>query len=137
MFRPLSACLRSGMENKRSPRAWHPLEYAHVFLWLVKDMSWAQGWKTLGSVMVFPTLMVAFWITWSQRHYWITLVHNLAISLWILSNSIWMLGEMFDREDMLKPYSTIGFGLGLLVLLAGYLRIAWQKWGAGKFDSGA
>jgi hypothetical protein len=110
------------MENKeprKEERDWHPLEYAHVFLWLVKDMCWVQDWTILGSAMVVPTVSVAYIITWHQRHKTSNLVHNLAISLWITSNSLWMLAEFFGLEELLKPWASVGFGLGLS-LLAGF-----------------
>ena len=119
------------MENKLSPspaRQWHPLEYAHVFLWLVKDLCWAQGWKTAGSVMVVPTILVAVLITWLQRREHFTLIHNLAITVWISSNSLWMLAEFFEMEGSLKPISTVGFIIGLIILLSAYV-IGWvRKW---------
>jgi hypothetical protein len=119
------------MENKfghTEQRQWHPLEYAHVFLWLVKDLCWAQGWKMAGSLMVPPTILVAFIITWLQRRQRLTLIHNLAISVWISSNSLWMLAEFYEMETQLKPFSTFGFVLGLLILLSAYSN-AWYRSG--------
>jgi hypothetical protein len=114
------------MENNETTssesRVWHPMEYAHVFLWLVKDMCWAQGWKLAGSLMVAPTILVAIGITWLQRKQPITLVHNIAISIWISSNSLWMLAEFYQKEDLLKPVSTAGFALGLLLLAVQYVK---------------
>lgn len=101
-------------------RTWHPLEYAHVFIWLVKDLCWAQGWKMAGSMMVIPAVLVAVVITWLQRRHRFTLVHNLAICAWITSNSLWMLAEFFKMESSLKPLSIIGFVLGILILMMGY-----------------
>ena len=115
------------MENKGTPsaedRAWHPMEYAHVFLWLVKDMCWAQGWKLAGTIMVIPTIVVAIILTWLQRFQSVTLAHNVAITLWITSNSLWMLAEFYKQEEILKPVSTAGFALGLLVLGIQYLKL--------------
>lgn len=99
------------------------MEYAHVFLWLVKDMCWAQGWKLAGSLMVAPTIVVALCITWLQRKQSVTLVHNIAISIWITSNSLWMLAEFNKIEEWLKPVSTAGFALGLLVLSIQYVKL--------------
>jgi hypothetical protein len=107
------------MENKEETkpiRNWHPFEYAHVVLWLIKDMCWAQGWIKLGTVMVFPTVLVAIIITWIQRKDEITLVHNAAVSIWISANSLWMLAEFYHLEPILKPWSSVGFGAGLLLL---------------------
>jgi hypothetical protein len=115
------------MENNGIPsaenRAWHPMEYAHVFLWLVKDMCWAQGWKLAGTIMVIPTIAVAIIITWLQRHQPVTLAHNVAITIWISSNSLWMLAEFYKLEATLKPVSTAGFVLGLLVLGIQYMKL--------------
>ena len=101
-------------------RNWHPLEYAHVFLWLVKDMCWAMDWKILGCVMVVPTVLAAYAITWIQRKKTATLIHNFSISIWITANSNWMVAEFFGLEAQLKPWSLIGFASGLLLLFAFY-----------------
>jgi uncharacterized membrane protein YciS (DUF1049 family) len=115
------------MENSRIPseenRAWHPMEYAHVLLWLVKDMCWAQGWKLAGTIMVLPTIVVAIILTWLQRTQPVTRAHNVAITLWITSNSLWMLAEFYKLEEILKPISTAGFALGLLVLGIQYMKL--------------
>jgi hypothetical protein len=108
-------------------RQWHPLEYAHVFLWLIKDLCWAQGWKTAGSAMVAPAILVAVVITWNQRREGITFIHNFAVTLWIASNSLWMLAEFYGREASLKPISTIGFLLGIFLLLAAYGHLFWKN----------
>lgn len=115
------------MENKGEGRNWHPAEYAHVFLWLLKDLCWAQGWKTGGALMVAPTILVAFVITWIQRKERLTLVHNLAISIWISSNSLWMLAEFFEKEVEMKPWATLGFLLGIGLLLATYIRLGIRR----------
>ena len=118
------------MENKGQNgnlRDWHPLEYAHVLLWLIKDMCWAQGWKELGSIMVFPTILIAYWITWIQRKNQITLVHNIAISIWISSNSLWMLAEFYHAEPLLKSWSSFGFGLGLIILVVFYINLFFKR----------
>jgi len=112
------------MENKNrghSDQNWHPLEYAHVYLWLIKDMCWAQGWVKVGTAMVIPTVLFAYIITWIQREKIKCLVHNVAISLWITANSLWMLAEFYHLENELKPLSSIGFAVGLLVLGIYYL----------------
>lgn len=74
--------------------------------------------------MVFPTIVVAILITWLQRQQRFTLIHNLAISVWISSNSLWMLAEFYGMENNLKPVSTAGFLSGLLILLIAYTIIA-------------
>lgn len=116
------------MESKKS-RDWHPLEYAHVFLWLIKDMCWAMDWVLVGCFMVVPTILAAFIITWIQRSQTSTLVHNLAISIWISANSCWMIAEFFGWEEQLKPVILFGFGSGLTLLVAHYFRLLLSQWG--------
>ena len=118
------------MENKpegKSPRNWHPFEYAHVFLWLIKDMCWSLGWIKLGTIMIVPTILVAFIITWLQRKVQITLVHNTAISIWISANSLWMLADFYHLETLLKPWSSLGFASGMLLLVFYYAKLFFSK----------
>lgn len=107
-------------------RTWHPLEYGHVFLWLIKDMCWAQGWVLPGVIMIFPTLAVAYILTWIQQHNTPTLVHNISISCWISANSLWMWAEFFGQEEKLKPIASAGFALGITILLL-YYASSWVK----------
>lgn len=102
-------------------RNWHPLEYTHVLLWLVKDMCWAMHWTLFGSIMVVPTVLAAYIITWLQRKRAVVLVHNLAISFWITANSLWMQAEFYEKEDVLKPWAVVGFGIGLAILVGWYI----------------
>lgn len=113
--------------SKATLRDWHPLEYAHVLLWLLKDTCWAMHWTTFGSIMVVPTVLAAYVITWIQRKRAVVLVHNLAISFWISANSLWMLAEFYEMEPQLKPWAVVGFGLGLAILLGWYAVQGWQK----------
>jgi hypothetical protein len=121
------------MENKQTgaehaQRDWHPLEYAHVFLWLIKDMCWAQGWKVAGVAMIVPTVLVAYVITWKMRSKTTNLIHNIAVSIWISANSLWMFAEFYGLEHVLKPWASVGFGAGLLILVAFYIHtiVQWK-----------
>jgi len=109
------------MNVNGNDRHWHPLEYSHVFLWLFKDLCWAQNWATLGILMAIPTIVVAFVITWILRRQRTVLIHNMAISLWIVSNSTWMISEFYQVEPTLKPVAIAGFCFGILLLTSYYL----------------
>jgi hypothetical protein len=78
--------------------------------------------------MVIPTILVAMLITWHQRQERFTFIHNLAITVWISSNSLWMLAEFYEMESSLKPVSTVGFAAGLLILLSAYFFGWMRKW---------
>jgi hypothetical protein len=91
------------------------IENLHVFLWLLKDMSWCRSWHTLGLIMVAPTLLVAGKIAWETRTSGPDFVHNLAVCLWICANITWMVGEFFFNDGT-RPFATIFFAAGFVLL---------------------
>lgn len=102
------------------------IENIHVFLWLVKDMSWCNGYHHLGMLMVIPTLAVALKIAWHARKNAADLVHNCAVCLWISANITWMVGEFF-YQDHTRPYARVFFFAGMLLLLGYYAKVALQR----------
>jgi hypothetical protein len=94
------------------------IENAHIFLWLIKDTCWAMEYKPGGIVMIFPTISVAFYILWKSRHIRTELFHNMAVCLWIMANSLWMIGEFFDFEA--RHFAVFIFLTGLAILIYYY-----------------
>ena len=75
-------------------------ENFHVFLWLMKDVSWCNTWVKYGVVMAVPTLLLQIYITWLTRKNFIEMIHNVAVCLWLCANITWMSGEFFfNGED--------------------------------------
>lgn len=72
-------------------------------------------WETGGTVMIFPTLAVAFYITWKSRKVRSELFHNIAVCLWIMANSVWMVGEFYNKETRHSAVAIFAIGLVLLV----------------------
>jgi len=72
-------------------------------------------WKPGGIFMIFPTISVAFYILWKSRNIRAELFHNIAVCLWIAANSIWMIGEFFERETRHVAVILFLTGLGLLI----------------------
>lgn len=103
------------------PAKFRSLENLHILFWLVKDICWCIGFPPLGVAMIFPTLFVAIYITWKNRAFVSELTHNLAITLWIIANSMWMIFEFLERDAELKNYCLIPFIAGLAILLYYYL----------------
>lgn len=95
------------------------IENAHILLWLIKDTCWALEWKPGGIFMIFPTVSVAFYITWRSRKIRTELFHNIAVCAWILANSVWMVGEFFDYDT--RPYAAGLFVTGIVILTIYYL----------------
>jgi hypothetical protein len=85
-------------------------------------------WKTLGIVMIIPTLLISITIAYRTRQIKSELAHNLAISFWISANSFWMISEFFGFDEHPiawgmegKHLSIIPFVMGILVLSFYYL----------------
>lgn len=97
-------------------------ENLHIVCWLLKDTCWVMDLHTPGMIMIFPTLFLAFYITYRFRGVKSELYHNLAVCAWIVANTIWMTGEFF-YDDTLRLYATAFFVIGLCILAFYYLII--------------
>ena len=106
------------MSNERLSR----FDNMHILFWLIKDMSWCLMSKTIGTVMIAPTIAIALIILVRSREHLTSFVHNLAVLFWISANSLWMLGEMYC-QDCTKPYAIWLFsaGMGVLTIYYTYL----------------
>ncbi len=101
-------------------------ENLHIVLWLLKDTCWVMLWKTGGVIMIIPTISVALHITWLSRKNTGEFLHNLAVSFWIMANSIWMIGEFF-YDDTLRPLATLFFAAGIISVAIYYLIVLPRK----------
>lgn len=72
----------------------------HIYLWILKDMSWLQGWFWCGHI--FGGLALA-WIwfiilksLWNREksQAWI----GFSQFIWLLANFLWMSGELYDSQ---------------------------------------
>jgi hypothetical protein len=98
------------------PARYRRLENLHIVFWLFKDLCWVMLWKPLGLIMIVPTIAAALLITWQTRHIFSELLHNIAVALWIVANSYWMITEFYFKDDTLRYYAVIPFTLGILVI---------------------
>jgi hypothetical protein len=110
------------------PARFRKMENTHILFWLLKDVGWCMGWKSLGLLMVIPTLSMAILITWRTRKMQAELAHNLAVAFWISANSYWMVSEFigFDEVNLWhgiegKHLAMIPFAAGVLILAYYYL----------------
>ena len=109
------------------PARFRKMENMHIAFWLMKDISWCMIWKELGITMIVPTISVAIWIAWKNRHIKSELAHNLAIVFWITANAYWMISEFFGFDEELvwreftgKHMALLPFTTGALILLYYY-----------------
>lgn len=110
------------------PIRFRKMENLHIVFWLLKDISWCMLWRPLGIAMVVPTLIIAIVICWRTRQYMSELCHNVAIALWIVANSYWMISEFFHFDAKVvfgnityKYLAIIPFSIGILLLAYYYL----------------
>jgi hypothetical protein len=94
------------------------IENLHILLWLMKDACWAVVWKPGGIIMIAPTVGVAFYLLYRSRASRTELYHNIAVCMWILANSTWMIGEFMDKD--LRGVAVVLFSIGLLTLAVYY-----------------
>lgn len=101
------------------PARFRHMENMHVVFWLLKDISWCMIWKPLAITMILPTLSIAIWISWKNRHVQSELSHNLAIVFWITANAYWMISEFigFDATPVWGDFT--GKHLALIPFLTG------------------
>jgi hypothetical protein len=106
------------------------LENFHVFLWLMKDVSWCNVWVKYGVFIAIPTLLLQVYIAFITRKTTTELIHNVAVCFWLCANITWMSGEFFlngtndwfDNNMIWLP--DIFFFSGIAILVIFY---AW-KW---------
>ncbi|HEX6832647.1 MAG TPA: hypothetical protein VF132_03850 [Rudaea sp.] len=110
------------------PLSHRRIENLHIVFWLMKDISWCMLWRTLGMVMIVPTLGAAIYITWRARRMRAELAHNLAVVFWITANAWWMITEFFEFDDKVlwlgitgRGFSMVPFVIGAFVLARFYL----------------
>lgn len=93
-------------------------ESMHIVFWLAKDSCWMLELKTVGAIMIAPTLFLAVYLvikTLRTKDVYI----NTAILFWILANSYWMLMEFFNNNRH-KELAVIPFAIGFLFVGAFY-----------------
>ncbi len=101
------------------PARYRKMENMHIIFWLLKDLSWCLLWKVSGLVMILPTLIISIIIAWRTRQLKSELAHNLAITFWITANSIWMISEFFEFDEVQVWQQFQGKHLALIPFIAG------------------
>ena len=104
------------------------IENLHIFFWLIKDLCWLIEWRVLGMLMIIPTLSVSIYFTIRNRQIPAELFHNIAIAIWIMTNSAWMISEFYGVDESVKPYLWIPFIIGLILLSYYYIVYEIFKW---------
>lgn len=101
-------------------KSYRWLENLHILLWLIKDTCWAMEWKPGAVAMILPTIGVAIYLLYRSKRNKTELYHNVAICMWIIANSTWMLGEFVSKDLRTIAAMLFGIGLGVLVMYYGF-----------------
>jgi hypothetical protein len=115
------------------PARFRRVENLHILFWLIKDVCWAMNFRTMGMLMIVPTMTVAIIILFQTRSILSEFIHNLAVVFWIVANCTWMIGEFWKIDEHLfgdiglRQMAIVPFGLGLVVLLYYYIFLAHKK----------
>lgn len=64
--------------------------------------------------MIAPTVTIAFYLMYRSRKIRSELYHNVAVCMWIMANSTWMMGEFMDKD--LRGVAVVLFVIGLITL---------------------
>lgn len=126
--------------NYTIPLSYRKMENLHIVFWLLKDISWCMIWKPLGIAMIFPTLIISIVIAYRTRQFMSELCHNVAITVWILANSYWMLSEFFKIDTNIifgditfKHLAIIPFLAGIFILA--YYYFYWKPTHKHEFET--
>jgi hypothetical protein len=83
------------------------VENLHTYLWILKDLSWAQAWYLPGWVCGSNAVLLSSLVCMgSLMHREFTdLWHNVAQLLWLSANFVWMAGDLHDATFPDEPPS--------------------------------
>jgi len=113
------------MSDYTIPNKYRKMENLHIVFWIFKDISWCLFWKPLGILMIIPTLFISIAILYNTRKMVSELCHNIAITVWIMANSYWMVSEFLGFDERII-YGTITYKqLALIPFFSGVLALAY------------
>jgi hypothetical protein len=73
-------------------------DWLHLYMWMVKDLAWAQGWYAVGMISGAAALVwsaVLEYLALKEKNY-VEAWHYMAQFLWLLGNFWWMWGDLHD-----------------------------------------
>jgi len=113
------------MSDYTIPNKYRKMENLHIVFWIFKDISWCLFWKPLGILMIIPTLVISIVILYNTRKMVSELCHNIAITVWIMANSYWMVSEFLGFDEHIIYGTIIYKHLALIPFFTGVLALAY------------
>lgn len=109
------------------------IENIHIFFWLIKDLCWCLTYKSIGILLIIPTISIAIFILYKSYNIVSDFVHNFSVLCWITANSIWMITEFYNMETNFFHTHIIGkylasffFITGIVVLTIYYTSLTYN-----------
>ena len=113
------------MTDYNIPNKYRKMENLHIVFWIFKDISWFLFWKPLGILMIIPTLFISIVILYNTRKMVSELCHNIAVTVWIMANSYWMVSEFLGFDEHIIYGTIIYKHLALIPFFTGVLALAY------------
>ena len=113
------------MSDYTIPNKYRKMENLHIVFWIFKDISWCLFWKPLGILMIIPTLVISIVILYNTRKMVSELCHNIAITVWIMANSYWMVSEFLGFDERIIYGTIIYKHLALIPFFTGVSALAY------------
>lgn len=107
------------------PIKYRKMENLHIVFWIFKDISWCLFWKPLGIIMIIPTLVISIVIAYNTRKMMSELCHNIAITVWIMANSYWMVSEFLGFDELIVYQNITYKHLALIPFFTGVIALAY------------
>jgi hypothetical protein len=83
------------MFSKQTYFMMRPIENFHIYLWILKDLAWAQDWDypamIFGGLAVGWCLVLLYEAIFLENLYEVYMV--VGTTLWLIANFIWMTGK--------------------------------------------
>ena len=87
-------------------------ENFHIYLWILKDLSWAQSWWISGHVFGIAAILWSFYIlshTVRDRNT-NEIMTNFSTFMWLFGNTWWMIGDIhgaYPHDSQLLPIPSL------------------------------
>ena len=80
-------------------------ENVHIYLWILKDLSWAQSWWIPGHVFGIAAVLWSFYILSHAVRDRNTneIMTNFSTFMWLFGNTWWMIGDIHDHNFPEEP----------------------------------
>jgi hypothetical protein len=96
------------------------LEKALIFTWLIQEIVWLYMWRNGGVVLIALSTAIGIMLVFKSYKFKDEFLLNLALSIWTLANSTWMIYEFFESCKIMKTCTLILFVTSFILFATGF-----------------